>query len=297
MNIMTWIRAARVHQWTKNAVVFAAYIFALGDRHTSLPSDALMRVVIGAALFCLASSAVYLLNDLQDIEKDRAHPEKRTRPLAAGDITSMSAVIASGLLILISIGGAWLLHPQFGMIVCAYLLLQAAYTYLLKQVALVDVFVIAIGFVIRALAGALVLQVPISPWLLLCTLMLALFLALCKRRHEKTVEEDRTDQSRPSLENYNTVVLDQLIAIVSATTIVCYSLYTLWPDTVEKFGTTGLGYTIPFVMFGIFRYIDLVYRHDQGGRPEKILLTDLPTLINIALYGAAVLSVLFLFSG
>lgn len=297
MSIKVWIQAVRVHQWTKNAVVFAAYIFALGDRHTSLPPGALIQTLVGAALFCLVSSAVYLMNDLKDIEKDRAHPEKRSRPLAAGEITPSSAVLMSGLLFLISIGGAFLLQPQFGMILCAYALLQTVYTYLLKQVALVDVFIIAIGFVIRALAGALVIQVPISPWLLLCTLMLALFLALCKRRHEKVVVEDPADQSRPSLKGYNTAFLDQLIAIVSASTIVCYSLYTLWPDTVEKFGTTGLGFTIPFVMFGIFRYIDLVYRHDRGGRPERILLTDLPTLINIALYGAAVFSVLFLFSG
>jgi len=262
-----------------------------------LPSDSLGRILLGVGLFCLASSAVYLLNDLQDIEKDRAHPEKRSRPLAAGNLSKRSAVVASALLFLISLGGAFTLQRDFGLLVTGYALLQVAYTFLLKRIALVDVFVIAIGFVLRALGGALILQVPISPWLLLCTLMLALFLALCKRRHEKVVGEENATESRPSLQNYDTRLLDQLISIVSAATIVCYALYTLWPDTVEKFGTAGLGFTIPFVMFGIFRYIDLVYRHDGGGKPERVLLTDPPTLVNIMLYGTSVMAILFLFPG
>ena len=297
MTLLIWLRALRVHQWTKNGVLFAAFIFALGDQNTQLPSSSLIMVIAAVLLFCLGSSAVYLLNDLHDVEKDRAHPVKQQRPIAAGEITPSAARMASGLLFIISIGGAFLLQHQFGLILASYAILQIIYTYFLKQVALVDVFVIAIGFVIRALAGALVIQVPISPWLLLCTLMLALFLALCKRRHEKVVEENVADQSRPSLQGYSSRLLDQLISIVSASTIICYALYTLWPDTVEKFGTSGLSYTIPFVMFGIFRYLDLVYRHDQGGRPERVLLTDPPTLINVMLYGSAVLAILFLFAG
>jgi 4-hydroxybenzoate polyprenyltransferase len=188
---------------------------------------------------------------------------------------------------------AWFLSREFFLVVAAYVFLQVLYSFGLKKVALIDVFVIAAGFVLRALAGAVVISVPISPWLLLCAMLLALFLGLCKRRHEKVVEEDFSGETRPTLKQYDQKLLDQLIAIVSAATIVCYALYTLWPDTVEKFGTTNLGFTIPFVIFGLFRYLDLVYRHEKGGRPEKILMTDAPLLADLALYGLCVILVLF----
>jgi len=178
-------------------------------------------------------------------------------------------------------------------VIGGYFILQIVYTAGLKKVALVDIFVIAAGFVLRALAGGVVLEgVVISPWLLLCTLLLALFLALCKRRHEKVILSDSGSDTRQSLEKYNQQLLDQLIAIVSAATIVSYSLYTLWPDTVEKFQTSKLGFTIPFVIFGIFRYLDLVYRHEKGDRPEHILLTDIPLLVDLLLYGLTVFLVM-----
>lgn len=291
--MMTWLRALRVNQWTKNGVLAAALVFAAGDHTQDLPPHALLTVGLAILIFCLTSSAVYLLNDLHDLEKDRAHPRKKFRPLAAGRISRRQAATVSALLFAVGIGSGLMLHRDFGTALLVYVLLQFLYTFALKHIALVDVFVIAIGFVLRALSGALVLSVPISPWLLLCTLLLALFLALCKRRHEKTASETDAHISRPSLNDYDSLLLDLLIAIVCSATITCYAIYTLWPDTVEKFGSTHLSYTVVFVMFGLFRYLDLVYRHESGERPEKVLLTDVPTLINLALYGLSLLGILF----
>lgn len=286
--IKNLIAAARPKQWTKNGLVFAAYIFALGDRFQSLPLDAFYLVIQAALSFCLVSSGVYILNDIRDVDLDRNHPKKCKRPIASGALPVKSAFLFS--ILLFSVGLLWgfSLDLQTGLVLTVYFALQIAYTLVLKQIALVDLFVIASGFVLRALCGALVIDVVISPWLLLCTLLLALFLALCKRRHEKVVLTDLGGESRPSLEQYDSKLLDQLISIVSAATIVCYAIYTLWPDTVEKFGTTRLGLTIPFVIFGLFRYLDLVYRHEKGDRPEQILLTDRPLMLNLFLYATTV---------
>ena len=287
------VRALRPAQWTKNGVVFAAYIFALGDAAQRVDwLESGIRALWAVAAFCALSSAVYLVNDVRDREQDRLHPIKRLRPIAAGHLSvALALVLACGLGLLgLGIGvalGGYLPH-----VLLAYMIIQVAYSFGLKRVALVDVFVIAAGFVLRALAGGVAIPVEISPWLLLCTMLLALFLGLCKRRHEKVVLADVSDQTRTSMQAYNEGLLDQLIAIVSSATVVCYALYTLWPDTVEKFGSAYLGFTIPFVLFGLFRYLDLVYRHERGDRPERILLTDVPLLINLALYGVTVLVVL-----
>ena len=290
--ILDLFRALRPNQWTKNGILLAAFMFGYWDASqqvTLVPS--LMRIIPGVALFCLASSSIYLMNDVRDRAADRAHPPKRSRPIAAGKVNVPTALVASLLLILFVIAGAWVLDPRFLGVVLAYLLLQIVYSLLLKRIALVDVFVIACGFVLRAIAGAIAASVTISPWLLLCTFLLALFLALCKRRHEKTILAGDNGEHRASLDQYDTQLLNQLIAVVSSATIVSYALYTLWPDTVEKFGTSMLGFTIPFVMFGIFRYLDLVYRHEKGERPERILLTDIPLLTTIFLYGVAVIAI------
>ena len=285
--------ALRPKQWTKNAVVFAAFIFALGDRQQSLNPSAFWTVLFAAIAFCMVSSGVYLFNDARDIEADRVHPKKKNRPVAAGRISISTALGLAASLISTGIIVSWTLSVSLLYVVAGYVVLQVAYTLVLKKVALIDLFVIAAGFVLRALAGAVVLEgVRISPWLLLCTLLLALFLALCKRRHEKVVLSDLGTDIRENLARYDQQLLDQLIAIVSAATIVSYSLYTLWPDTVEKFQTTHLAFTIPFVIFGIFRYLDLVYRHEKGDQPEQILLTDIPLLVDLVLYGLTVALVL-----
>lgn len=286
--------ALRPAQWTKNAVVFAAFLFALGDPEQLIELSH-GWLVLGAALcFSLLSSAVYLLNDVHDREQDRLHPTKKLRPIASGDVSVWTALPLAAVLAIASLAGSLLIGVELTRVLAAYAVMQILYTFGLKRVALVDVFVIAGGFVLRALAGAVAIGADISPWLLLCTLLLALFLALCKRRHEKVVLNDVSAVTRKSISAYDAGLLDQLIAIVSAATIVCYALYTLWPDTVEKFGTAQLGFTIPFVLFGIFRYLDLVYRHEKGGQPERILLTDLPLLIDLALYGICVVVIIYL---
>ena len=285
------IGALRPKQWTKNAIVFAAFFFALGDRTQAVPFRLLAPISLAAALFCVVSSAVYILNDIRDIPADRRHPVKRARPIPAGRFPLPAAWATA--LILLAVGlaaAAWLSRP-FLLVLIVYVLLQVFYNLWLKQVPLVDIFVIAAGFVLRALAGGAVARVHISPWLVLCTLLLALFLVLCKRRHEKVLLDDGAEEHRPVLEQYDRRLLDQLIAIVSAATVVSYAIYTLWPDTVAKFGSARLSLTVPFVLFGVFRYLDLVYRHDQGGSPEEILLTDAPLLADIALYGITVICI------
>ncbi len=291
--VMNLVRALRPAQWSKNVIVLAAFFFALGDRSLSgLTPELGLRALASAFFFCLVSSGVYLVNDLGDIAADRLHPLKCRRPIAAGLIAPPVAWGLAVALFAVGIGGGLLLNIRVGVALSAYVVLQLVYTAWLKRIALVDVMVIAAGFVLRAITGAVAVAVPISPWLLLCTFLLALFLGLCKRRHEKILLDDTAEQHRAVLEKYNPLLLDQLIAIVSACTILAYSIYTLWPDTIEKFGSRHLGLTIPFVIFGVFRYLDLVYRHGKGGQPEQILLSDGPLLVAIALFGATVLAVI-----
>ena len=245
-------------------------------------------------IFSIVSSGIYIINDIRDIESDRSHPNKRFRPIAAGKITIKTAWIMAAILLLGGLTAAWILSIPYFTVVSIYVVMQIIYSAGLKHVALVDVFVIASGFVLRAIAGAVVLNVDISPWLLICTFILALFLALCKRRHEIiSLKSDDTTQ-RKSLSSYDARLLDQLISISAGATIVFYSIYTLWPETVDKFGTHALGLTIPFVIFGVFRYLDLAYRQEKGDRPDKILLTDIPIMVTVALYGITVIAI-FLF--
>lgn len=289
------LRSLRPNQWAKNLVVPAAFVFALGVREASVTLADILPVIWATLVFCALSSSIYLINDVHDLEQDRDHPVKRNRPIAAGSLSVRTAVATSICLMAGGLGCAWYLGRPFFWTAAGYTGLQILYTFVLKRVALLDVFVIASGFVLRALAGAVVIAVPISHWLLLCAFLLALFLGLCKRRHEKVVLEAVASTTRPSLQQYDEKLLDQLIAIICAATIVSYALYTFWPDTVEKFGTHGLGFTIPFVILGMFRYLDLVYRHDRGGRPEQILLTDLPLFCILAAYGTTVALLLFVF--
>ncbi len=287
-----YLTALRPRQWLKNGVVLAAYFFALGDKNQSLPVAAFFTSLTAALLFTLAASGVYLFNDLRDRDLDRAHPVKCRRPIADGRVSPSTAVILGSLLITSGLWGAWLLSPPLAFTLAGYTVLQAAYTLFLKQIHLVDVFVIAFGFVLRALAGGLAIDVYISPWLIICTFLIALFLALCKRRHEMQLVSENDDfRVRPSLSKSNSLLLDQLIAVTACAVIVSYSIYTQWPETVAKFETNKLYYTIPFVVFGIFRYLDRVYLHKRGGEPESVLLTDIPLLINIVLFAFTVLAV------
>ena len=287
-----WLKALRPAQWLKNGVVAAAWFFALWDPGQSGAArgvGAVVDVAVAVLCFCMASSGIYLINDLRDIDSDRSHPVKCLRPLASGAMKPATAVILAMGLLVVSVLISLFLPLKFTAVMVAYVVMQLLYTYVLKQIAYVDVFIIAVGFVIRAMAGALALSVRISPWLLLCTFLLALFLALCKRRHEKILLLDDGEDHREALAGYNPGLLDIQIGVVAAATLVCYSIYTLSSETVARFGTSALGLTIPFVVFGIFRYLDLVYTHSRGGRPEKVLLTDKTLIVTILCYGLTAL--------
>lgn len=287
----------RPAQWIKNGVVPAAYVFARWDPSQNAHLHGVMPLVaeaVAVACFCCVSSGIYLVNDVRDVEADRAHPVKCRRPLAAGEIGLRTALAAAAALLAAGLAGSLWLPAGFTGVLGGYALMQFVYTFALKRIPYVDVFVIATGFVLRAIAGALALSVRISPWLLLCTFLLALFLALCKRRHEKILLEGVGAQHREALAGYDRHLLDIQIGVIASSTLVSYAMYTLSEETVRRFGTNGLGLTIPFVVFGIFRYLELVYRHDEGGRPEKVMLTDKVLIATVACYLLTALAVFLL---
>jgi len=284
------LRQMRVRQWTKNLVLFAGVIFSY---HFLEPAE-LIRAALGFLSFSFLASSVYVLNDLQDVEKDRIHPKKRFRPIAAGEISIAAARVLLVLLLSAAIGVGTYLGPGFLVTISIYYVLNIAYSWRLKHVVILDVMIIAAGFVLRAVAGVKALTVDelISPWLLICTLFLALFLAVCKRRQERELLADAAEDHRRTLQEYPPQLVDQLIAVTTAATIISYAIYTVSPVTVARFGTEALVYTIPFVVFGVFRYLYLVHRRQQGGSPSEVLLSDVPTWLNVLLWGAAVLAIL-----
>ncbi len=294
-----WLSALRVSQWTKNAVVFVAWFFAVADKEQAALARGWRPFALVCAMalsFSLVSSAFYLLNDVGDYEADRLHPVKRLRPVAADLISKIDAVRAA--LALFAFGLVFpcylvFRHPDrtWGFaVLLVYTLMQCAYSGFLKRVPYVDVAVIAAGFVLRAVAGAAAMGVRISPWLLACAFSLSLFLALCKRRHEKITASD----SRAALKGYHPRVLDALILVAACGTLAVYTCYTLSADTVARFGTRGLAATSVFVALGIGRYLQLVYGPEDTGRPEKVLLTDQILWCILAGYGLAALGAVLL---
>ncbi len=263
-------------QWAKNVFVLAAPLF--GKR--LFDGADLLLVALAFAAFSVVSSGVYLLNDILDRQRDREHPEKKKRPIAAGELSVGVAAVAAVLLGSVGIAGGFVINTGLGWILLLYVAIQVAYSFRLKQVVLVDVFCIASGFVLRVLAGAVVLDLYVSSWLILTTIFLSLFLALCKRRAEIVLLEDRGADHRETLREYLPAFLDQIIAVSTASVILCYSLYTLDARTVAEFGTRNLVFTVPFVIFGIFRYVFLVHLRRGGASPVKTLLMDLPLLVN-----------------
>jgi len=283
------LKAMRPQQWTKNVLLFPALLFSQNLFHWRET----VLVCAACAVFCLLSSGVYLLNDLLDIESDRAHPLKRHRPLASGALPVPVGIAACGGLSAGALAAAFWLSTPFAWTAVAYFLLQVAYTVRLKHVVILDVGCIAAGFVLRAIAGGQVIAVTISAWLLICAMLLSLFLALGKRRHELLLLEDGATAHRRILGEYTPDLLDQMISVVTAATVVCYTFYTVAPETVAKFGTTRLVFTVPFVLYGIFRYLYLIHRRQMGGSPEKALLNDGASLANLVLYGLAVVAILY----
>ena len=278
----------RPHQWTKNLFVLAA----LGFSKHLFDGDAVLRAGAAFLAFCVLSGAVYLVNDLVDRESDRLHPAKRSRPIASGALGVPAARACAVLLLVAGLAASFALGPGFLLCALGYLALNLAYSLGLKHVVILDVLAIALGFVLRAVAGALAIQVVFSDWLLVCTILLALFLALAKRRHELVSLEDAAGHRR-ILAEYSPYLLDQMIAVVTASCLTAYSFYTLAPDTVEKYRTDRLALTIPFVIYGIFRYLYLVHRKDQGGSPGDVLLTDRPLLAAVALWAVAVVVIVY----
>ncbi len=279
----------RIRQWTKNVLVFAALVFA----GHAFDASYLLRTVAAFFLFSFAAGAVYLFNDLHDIEADRVHPVKCLRPIPAGRIGAGTAWTLSAVLTVAVLGLSWLLDRELCLVITLYMVIQVLYTIRLKHIVILDVFVVASGFLLRVIAGAVVIDVAVSNWILICTMLLALFLVLAKRRHELTHLEEDAILHRLILNEYSPYLLDQMISVVTAATLVAYMIYTLDADTVARYGRYGLVATTPFVLYGIFRYLYLVHRKHEGGRPEELLLGDAPLLIAVIGYVAVALVTIY----
>jgi len=284
----------RPWQWSKNGILFAGLIFS---RHLLDPSYG-GRAVLAFAVFCLASSAVYAMNDVLDAGRDRAHPVKRTRPVASGRVSRSAAGGLGLLLALAAVGLGLLLGGEFLLTLVLFLAVNLLYSARLKHAVVLDVLTIAISFVIRAIAGVMALRpleptLELSPWLLVCTLFLALFLGFAKRRHELALLAGEAGQHRATLTEYSAGFLDQLITIVTAATLIAYTIYTIAPGTVTKFHSPALVYTIPFVVYGIFRYLYLIRERGDGGSPSRTFYRDVPLLVTIAGWLAVAVLVIY----
>jgi 4-hydroxybenzoate polyprenyltransferase len=287
--IVQVVHSLRPGQWTKNVFVFAGLIFGLrlGD------PVSVWRALAAFGVFCLLSGVVYLVNDIRDREADRLHPTKSRRPIASGALSPIHAAVAAALVSVVSIAAAFALGSTFGLVATTYLLLLGLYSASLKHIVIVDVLTIAAGFVLRAIAGVVAVGVEFSHWLLLLMLLGALFLALSKRRAEIVTLAGDARGHRRILAEYSPYLLDQMISVVTASTLLAYAFYTIDPGTVEKFGTDRLLWTVPFPLYGIFRYLYLVHQREEGGNPSEVLLTDRPILVCVALWGAAVILILY----
>jgi len=300
MKLFKFLRLIRVHQWIKNVFVFVPLLFSL---HL-FDKDYFETTLLAFLVFCLASSAIYVINDLVDIESDRAHPVKKDRPLPSGAISQTAAIITASLLLVLVFWMMMYFNIEFILLVVAFVVLNVLYSFWLKNLVLLDVFSIAAGFSIRVLAGAFVIQVPISSWLLLTTMFISLFLGVMKRRSElvlitenlrqKTASDDQAgSQSRKVLAQYSLNFADQMATIAATGVIVCYALYTVAPRTISIFQTERLIYTTPFVVFGIFRFMYLEYINGKGENTTRALATDLPMIINVILYSIATVMIIY----
>ncbi|MBK9714972.1 MAG: decaprenyl-phosphate phosphoribosyltransferase [Kouleothrix sp.] len=299
--IFELLRAMRPKEWIKNVFVFAALVFSQDRLWMQL--DKVLIVCAAFVLFCMAASAIYLINDLVDIEKDRAHPKKRNRPLASGRLSPTVALVAAIVLLAVTLPlaflvdvtpGESLLHSyDFGVALLSYVLIQGvAYSYYLKHVVILDIFTIAAGFVLRAVAGALVLDIRITYWLLMCMGLLAVFLGLAKRRAELILLENGAGEHRRILEEYSLPMLDQMISIITAATIIAYTLFTTSAETLPRTPFPIMLVTVPIVVYLIFRYLYLMYKHGEGGSPADLVIKDVPFIVAGGLWGALVLAIL-----
>ncbi len=280
--IKDYLKLLRVKQWTKNGFIFAALIFS----KSFINRGYTLKVFIGFLLFSLLASSIYILNDIRDRERDKLHPQKKNRPIASGKISVNRGLEISIFLFILSMSFSYFISTPFFEICLIYFTLNLLYTYYLKNVVILDIFCISAGFLLRVLAGAVIISVSISHWLIICTILLSLFLALSKRKIEITLisKNEAHIKHREILGEYSHQFIDQMIGIVTSTTLISYILYTTSETTIKKFGTTHLIYTTPFVLYGIFRYLYLVYSKERGGNPTDEFLSDVPLLINAILW-------------
>jgi len=284
----------RPGQWTKNLLVFAGLLFGNASVGRGLfDGPTIVRATAAFVIFCGLSGVVYLINDISDRDSDRQHPLKSKRPIASGDLSVRAALMAATILAGATLAGAAMISRAFLLVAASYLGLLLLYSGALKHIVIIDVLALAMGFVLRAVAGAVAVDVEISHWLLVCTILLALFMGLAKRRHEIVLLADGAASHRPILREYNPYLLDQMIAVVTASTLIAYIFYTISPETQQKFGTPWLGLTIPFPLYGIFRYLYLVHRREGGGSPADMLLNDRPLLACVALWALAVALIIY----
>jgi len=290
MVVLEVVKSLRIQQWIKNLWVFAPLIFS--QNVFDLPL--LIKTIFAFVLFCILSGAAYILNDIQDLEEDKLHPVKSKRPLASGRLKKNHALFACILLVLLGLTGAYFLNIYFFVVLLVYFIIQIAYSNWLKHVVIIDVFLIASGFFLRVIAGGFAIEVQLSPWLFICTILIALFLAMSKRRHELVLLDKSAGIHRPVLKEYTPQLLDQMIAVVTASTVISYCLYTVSSETIAKFGTKNLLFTVPFVLYGIFRYLYLVHQKDEGGSPEALIIKDKPLLVDLFLWIATAMLILYM---
>lgn len=283
-------KSLRPKQWVKNGFILIPLLFARKVFH--YPS--LLKSMEAVVIFCLVASAIYLINDLFDLKADRRHPLKKHRPLAAGLISSRLAKVTAAVLLIFCLFWGVYLGREFFLVLVSYLTIQLLYNYRLKETVVLDIFCISAGFFLRVIAGAVAIHVEISNWLLVCSVLLSMFLALAKRRHELVLMgEVEAGNHRKVLSQYSPYLLDQMVAVITASTLLSYMLYCISSETIEKFGTENLIYTFPFVLYGIFRYLYLVHKKNKGGAPEMILISDLPSLLNVMLWGLSCMLIIY----
>jgi len=282
------ILSMRPGQWLKNLFLFAALLFS----ENLIEASKSVMVLEAFLLFCLLSGSVYIINDIFDREQDRDHPLKSQRPISSGKIAVGKAIVIAVVLSLLALIFSFLLGRHFGLVALGYFLLNLAYSWRLKDVVIIDVMVVALGFVLRVIAGGVIIKVEISAWVLVCTILLALFLALSKRRYELVLLNEKAEIHRRALSQYSPYFLDQMIGVVTASTLMSYALYTI-SEAPHKFGTKNMIFTIPFVLYGIFRYLYLIYKKEEGGDPSQVLFADWPLMIDIVLWVITVIIIIY----
>lgn len=290
------LKTMRPRQWTKNLIIYIPFAFTLREYWRPFSAEMwtlLERATLAFILFCALSGIIYLINDLVDLEKDRLHPKKRFRPLASGALSPNVARGAIVVLLLLTLPASFALGVWFGVIALIYVSLMLLYSFALKNIVILDVFTLAAGFVLRALAGAAAIQVPASPWLYVCTALLALFIGFAKRRHELVLLEDNATQHRLILKEYTPEVLDQMISVTTASFVMAYSLYTFSAKNLPP--NNAMMLTIPFALFIVFRLLYLVHIKGEGGSPEEMLLRDRWLFGAVLLWGISIVAILYAF--